>query len=79
MRSDHPRPWALIGCIGETLQVSGKDRILVNEALTIHPMLVSGVGVGCMPGYVRGPASWRPDERALVTERHTGRSSADFK
>jgi hypothetical protein len=62
----------LIGCNGETAQVTGGDRMLVNEALTFHRMLVNGGGVGCMSGYVCGPdflASPTSDRQPLSSRR----------
>lgn len=55
-RSDgRPRTWSFSKPTGETATVEPAMRISVNEALTVHRLVVNGAGIGCISAYVCGP------------------------
>lgn len=49
-----PRPWVFTR-LGEQVRVAVRPRVTVNEALTIHRLVVSGAGLGMISGYLSGP------------------------
>lgn len=48
------RPWAF-SRRGEAIRLETKPRISVNEALTIHRLVINGAGLGLLSGYICGP------------------------
>ncbi|MBC7801012.1 MAG: LysR family transcriptional regulator, partial [Gemmatimonadaceae bacterium] len=49
-----PRRWTFSGD-GEARTIEVRPRLTVNEALTIHRLVVNGVGIGCLSGYLCAP------------------------
>ena len=49
-----PRPW-VFSREGEKSQVALHPRVTVNEALTIHRLILSGAGLGIISGYLCAP------------------------
>ncbi len=49
-----PRPW-VFSREGEKSQVALHPRVTVNEALTIHRLILSGAGLGIVSGYLCAP------------------------
>jgi LysR family transcriptional regulator for bpeEF and oprC len=50
-----PRSWVFAGPHGETKSVEPSLRISVNEALTIHRLVLNGAGIGVLSAYLCGP------------------------
>jgi len=48
------RPWNFSRG-GETIKLDVVPRISVNEALTIHRLVLNGAGIGILPGYICAP------------------------
>src|ERR1700761_6001230 len=48
------RPWSFERN-GETLKLDVTPRISVNEALTVHRLVMNGAGIGVLSGYICGP------------------------
>jgi len=53
-RKGPPRPWTFRRG-GETLTINAHPRICVNDALTIHRLVVNGAGIGIISGYLCAP------------------------
>jgi DNA-binding transcriptional LysR family regulator len=53
-RLGRPRPWTLTRG-DEIWTTSTAPRICVNDALTIHRMVINGAGIGVISGYLCGP------------------------
>jgi LysR family transcriptional regulator, regulator for bpeEF and oprC len=53
-RKGPPRPWTFRRG-EETLTINAHPRICVNDALTIHRLVVNGAGVGIISGYLCAP------------------------
>lgn len=49
-----PREWTF-DKDGKTARIELNPRVIVNEALTIHRLVLSGVGLGVISGYLCGP------------------------
>ena len=50
-----PRPWLFTSASGETVQVEVRPRLSVNEAVTIHRLVLNGAGLGVLSGYLCTP------------------------
>ena len=50
-----PRSWTFAGPRGESECVEPSPRISVNEALTVHRLVLKGAGIGVLSAYVCGP------------------------
>jgi len=50
-----PRSWTFAGPLGESTSVEPLLRISVNEALTIHRLVLNGAGIGVLSAYLCGP------------------------
>ena len=49
------RPWPLTNAAGETMRVEKSPKIAVNDALTVHRLVVNGAGIGGVSGYLCAP------------------------
>jgi DNA-binding transcriptional LysR family regulator len=47
-----PRTWTFSKPTGETRTIEPVTRLSVNEALTVHRLVVNGAGIGCISAYV---------------------------
>lgn len=50
-----PRAWTFRGDTGEMVKVEVHPRLAVNEALTIHRLVLNGAGIGILSGYLCTP------------------------
>ena len=50
-----PRSWTFTGPDGESVSVEPSLRISVNEALTVHRLVLNGAGIGVISAYICGP------------------------
>jgi DNA-binding transcriptional LysR family regulator len=50
-----PRSWTFAGRHGESNSVEPSLRISVNEALTVHRLVLNGAGIGVLSAYLCGP------------------------
>jgi len=50
-----PRSWMFAGPHGESKSVEPSLRISVNEALTVHRLVLNGAGIGVLSAYLCGP------------------------
>jgi DNA-binding transcriptional LysR family regulator len=50
-----PRPWVFTRG-DEEVRISPLPRVTVNEALTIHRLVIGGAGIGILSGYLAAPA-----------------------
>src|SRR4051812_26573081 len=50
-----PRRWVFAGPQGESTSVEPSLRISVNEALTVHRLVLNGAGIGVLSAYLCGP------------------------
>jgi DNA-binding transcriptional LysR family regulator len=53
-----PRSWIFVDQSGETVRFEEKPRLSVNDAVTIHRLIVNGGGIGVLSGF-----SCAPDQR----------------
>jgi DNA-binding transcriptional LysR family regulator len=51
-----PRPWTFTKD-GETRELEIVPRVSVNEALTLHKLVLNGAGIGIISGYLCAPAT----------------------
>jgi LysR family transcriptional regulator, regulator for bpeEF and oprC len=47
-----PRVWSLTDAMGESVNVSVRPRLFVNDPLTIYKMVSNGAGIGCLTAYL---------------------------
>lgn len=50
-----PRPWEFTNTDGQTVTITTRPRLCVNDALTIHRAVINGAGIGCLSGYLCAP------------------------
>jgi LysR family transcriptional regulator, regulator for bpeEF and oprC len=50
-----PRIWVFSNAKRKPVEVEPRVRIVVNDALTIHRLIVNGAGIGCVSGYLCNP------------------------
>ncbi len=50
-----PRPWRFSRDGEEALTIEIQPRVAINDPLTIHYLIVSGTGMGCISGYLCAP------------------------
>ena len=50
-----PRVWSLTDARGESMNVSVRPRLLVNDLLTIYKMVSNRAGIGCLTAYLCAP------------------------
>jgi LysR family transcriptional regulator, regulator for bpeEF and oprC len=50
-----PRTWNLTNAVGESVDVSVRPRLFVNDPLTIYRMVLNGAGIGCLTAYLCVP------------------------
>ena len=50
-----PRAWTFTSKTGEAARIEVRPRLSVNEAVTIHRLVVNGAGLGVLSGYLCAP------------------------
>lgn len=50
-----PRAWTFTNESGETVRIAVQPRLSVNEAVTIHHLVLNGAGLGVLSGYLCAP------------------------
>jgi DNA-binding transcriptional LysR family regulator len=50
-----PRTWNLTDATGESVDVSVRPRLFVNDPLTIYRAVLNGAGIGCLTAYLCAP------------------------
>jgi LysR family transcriptional regulator, regulator for bpeEF and oprC len=53
--SGRPRSWVFSNETGRTVSFEEKPRVTVNDAVTIHRLIVNGAGIGVLSGFVCEP------------------------
>ena len=71
--SGRPRGWIFFNGTGEAMRFEEKPRLSVNDAVTIHRLIVNGGGVGVLSEFVCGPGSAARPARPAAARMEDGR------